>query len=169
MEINGKVFKKLPSNIDTDLIIAGRYCHIVDAQELAKHTFEDYMKDFPSLLKNGEILVAENNFGCGSSREVAPLALKTLGIKLIIAKSFARIFFRNAINLGLPIIEHKDAYEQIKEGDFIKADLEEGYFTLNDKQKFGFEPFPQFLMDIIKLGGLVEYGKKKLGVEVKNE
>ncbi len=162
MKIKGKVFKKLPSNIDTDLIIAGRYCHIVDSQELAKHTFEDYIKDFPSLLKNGDILVAENNFGCGSSREVAPLALKTLGVKLIIAKSFARIFYRNAINLGLPIIEHKNAYECICEGDIIDANLEEGYFLVNDKRKFEFEPFPSFLMDIINLGGLVEYAKKKL-------
>lgn len=162
MEIKGKVFKKLPSNIDTDLIIAGRYCHIVDPQELAKHTFEDYIKDFPSLLKNGEILIAENNFGCGSSREVAPLALKTIGIKLIIAKSFARIFYRNAINLGLPIIEHKDAYEYINEGDTIEANLQKGYFIVNGHKKYEFEPFPPFLMEIINLGGLVEYGKRRL-------
>lgn len=169
MKIKGRVFKKLPSNIDTDLIIAGRYCHIVDPKELARHTFEDYIKGFPSLLTNGDILVAENNFGCGSSREVAPLALKTVGVRLLVAKSFARIFYRNAINLGLPIIEHKSAYEFISEGDLIEADLEKGYFILNGRQKFEFEPFPRFLMDIIKLGGLVEYGRKKLKIGVENE
>ncbi|MFN7182044.1 MAG: 3-isopropylmalate dehydratase small subunit [Planctomycetota bacterium] len=168
MKIIGKVFKKLPSNIDTDLILPGRYCHITEADELAKHTFEDYIPEFPALTRNGNILVADNNFGCGSSREVAPLALKTIGVKLIIARSFARIFFRNSVNLGLPLLEHPSAPDFINENDFIEADLEKGFFTVNTNTKFEFEPFPPFLMEIIKLGGLIEYGKRKLKQEIKN-
>ncbi len=166
MIIKGKVFKKLPSNIDTDLIIPGRYCHITDDVELAKYTFVDYIPNFPTLLENGNILISDTNFGCGSSREIAARALKTLGVKLIIAKSFARIFFRNAINIGLPILEHKEAPDFILENDFIEANLENGFLVVNEKKKFEFEPFKKFLMDIIKAGGLIEYGKKKLTGEL---
>ena len=144
-------------NIDTDRIIPGKYTKTLDMQSLADHVMEDLDPEFSKKVKHGDILVAGENFGCGSSREQAPLALKTAGISLIVAKSFARIFFRNAINIGLPIIEVKDF--NIQTGDIVKADLIEGTISVNDETYIGTK-MPQVMVDILNEDGLVSYLKK---------
>lgn len=144
-------------NIDTDRIIPGKYTKTLDLQSLADHVMEDLDPEFKTKVKKGDILVAGENFGCGSSREQAPLALKTAGVSLIIAKSFARIFFRNAINIGLPIIELKDY--NIKPGDVIEADLIKGIVTANNQEYKGTR-MPGVMVDILNEDGLVNYLSK---------
>ena len=154
-----KVFK-YGDNVDTDVIIPARHLNITDRTELASHAMEDIDPDFVRLAENGDIIVAGHNFGCGSSREHAPLVLKECGISLIIARSFARIFYRNAINIGLPIVECDEAANDIAAGDIVKADLENGEIqNLTSGKVYKTEPLPGFVMDIAAAGGLVEYLK----------
>ncbi|MFA7673106.1 MAG: 3-isopropylmalate dehydratase small subunit [Clostridia bacterium] len=156
MAIKGKVFK-YGNNVDTDVIIPARYLNTTDKKELASHCMEDIDKSFISRVKKGDIIVAGDNFGCGSSREHAPIAIKECGISLVIAKDFARIFYRNAINIGLPIIESKEAAMEIKDGDDVECDLEKGIITNHTGNKeYKITPFPAFIQKIIKAGGLVE-------------
>ena len=156
MNANGFVHK-YGDNVDTDVIIPARYLNTADHKELASHCMEDIDKDFVKKVNPGDIMVALNNFGCGSSREHAPIAIKESGISLVIAKSFARIFYRNAINIGLAILECPEAAEAIEEGHEVEADLDNGIIL--DKttgEKFITKPFPEFIQKIIKNGGLVE-------------
>lgn len=146
-------------NIDTDAIIAARYLSTVEPQELARHLMEDIRPDFPDMVKKGDIIVAGNNFGCGSSREHAPLAIKGAGVSCVIARSFARIFYRNSINIGLPILECPDDLTGLVDGkDLLQIDLEQGLIThATSGRKFKAAPFPPFMQDLINRGGLVEY------------
>ena len=125
MALRGRVWK-YGSNVDTDVIIPGRYCHITDIKELAKHCLEDLDLQFTKKIKQGDIIVAGTNFGCGSSRELAPISIKAAGISCVIAKNFARIFFRNSINIGLPILESPEAVESINEGDEVEFEVTQG-------------------------------------------
>jgi len=151
------------NNIDTDVIIPARYLNTLDPDELASHCMEDADSGFIKKMKNGDILVAGENFGCGSSREHAPIAIKASGISCVIASSFARIFYRNAINIGLPIMESKDAPDSIKEGDIVEVDLENGKIVNTTTGKtYTSEPFPLFMQNIINAGGLVQSVKKEL-------
>lgn len=143
-------------DIDTDVIIPARYLNTSDSAELAKHCLEDLDKDFVSKVQPGDILVAEENFGCGSSREHAPICIKAAGVSCVIAKSFARIFYRNSINIGLPIMECPEAVDAIKQGDMVKVDADAG--TITDEttgETFQAHPFPPFIREIIEKGGLV--------------
>lgn len=161
--MKGKVWK-FKDNIDTDLIIPARYLNTHDPAELAKHVMEDEDHMFASKVKPGDIIVAGENFGCGSSREHAPIAIKAAGVAAVVARSFARIFYRNAINIGLPILENKYAPDQIYEGDEIDIDLSTGEIKdVKTGKSYKSEPFPQFMQDLIKAGGLINYVKKKLG------
>jgi len=154
---------KYGSNIDTDAIIAARYLNMHDPAELAAHCMEDIDPDFVRRVKPGDIMVAEANFGCGSSREHAPVAIRASGISCIIGKSFARIFFRNAINTGLPLLECGEAVDNIKQGDLVEADPATGTITnLASGQTFRSKPYPAFMMEIISSGGLVEHTRKRL-------
>lgn len=160
--IKGKAIK-YGDNIDTDVIIPARYLTRFDPDHLARHCMEDLDPDFLKKIKPGDIIVAGNNFGCGSSREVAPLAIKSTGISSIIAGSFARIFYRNAINIGLMIFESKDASENIKEGDEIEVDHEKGLIrNLTRGENYRIIPFPPEIKKIIDKGGLVEFVKDRL-------
>ena len=162
MIIKGKVLK-YGDDINTDVIFPGRYLAITDPKEMAEHAMEDLDKDFLKKLKEANIIVAGKNFGCGSSREQAATCLKYAGVKAIVAKSFARIFFRNAINQGIPIIETKEAVDNIDEGDEIEIDTENG--TINNLTKgtsFSFTSLPPFIQDIIDAGGLINSLKKKI-------
>ena len=162
MPLKGKVFK-YGSHIDTDAIIPARHLNLLEPADLAKHCMEDIDAGFVSKVKNGDIIVADDNFGCGSSREHAPVAIKACGISCVIAKSFARIFFRNAINIGLPLLECEDAAENIKAGDTVEVDLASGKITnLSGGKTFSAKAYPEFMMQIVQAGGLVEYTKKKL-------
>ena len=144
-------------NVDTDVIIPARYLNTSDKKELASHCMEDIDKEFVKKVREGDIMVAGNNFGCGSSREHAPIAIKESGISLVIAKSFARIFYRNSINIGLAIIECEEAVNDISEGDKIEADLDNGIiYNLTTGNSFKTNPFPEFIQKIIQNGGLVE-------------
>ena len=156
MKVNGKAIK-YGDNVDTDVIIPARYLNTSDKKELASHCMEDIDKDFTKKVTPGDIMVAGNNFGCGSSREHAPIAIKESGISLVIAKSFARIFYRNSINIGLAILECPEAAEAIEEGHEVESDLDNGIIL--DKttgESFPTKPFPEFIQKIIKNGGLVE-------------
>jgi 3-isopropylmalate/(R)-2-methylmalate dehydratase small subunit len=156
MKISGKVLK-FGNNIDTDVILPGKYLVLTNPKELAKHAMEGLDKDFSKKAEKGVVIVAGENFGCGSSREHAPIALKNAGVKAIIAKSFARIFYRNAINIGLPVLECEDAFEKIEENDEVSIDLSVG--EIIDKTKnltFKFIPLPPFLLDILTRGGLIK-------------
>ena len=158
----GKAYK-FGKNIDTDAIIPARYLNTHDPEELAKHVMEDADHTFPSKVKAGDIIVAGENFGCGSSREHAPIAIKAAGISAVIAKSFARIFYRNAINIGLPILESKEAVDGIKEGDEVEIELGKGIIrNVTTKKDFKATPFPPFMQGIIDAGGLIEYTRKKI-------
>lgn len=160
--LKGKVHK-YGANVDTDAIIPARYLNVSDPKELAKHCLEDIDPDFVNRVKPGDIIVATTNFGCGSSREHAPLAIKAVGISCIIAKSFARIFFRNAINIGLPLLECGEAVDNTKDGDIIEVDITSGKITnLTNGMAFAAKPYPDFMAGIIKAGGLIEYTKKRL-------
>ncbi|MCQ5337770.1 MAG: 3-isopropylmalate dehydratase small subunit [Candidatus Methanomethylicia archaeon] len=150
-------------NIDTDLIIPGKYLVITDPKELAKHVFENIIESFYTKVKPGDIIVAGKNFGCGSSREHAPLAIKAAGISAVIAKSFARIFFRNAINIGLPVIISDKARDVIKENEVILIDLENGYIERENGERLMIEKYPKFLLEILKDGGLLQTLKRKFG------
>ena len=155
MNTQGKVFK-YPDNVDTDVIIPARYLNTADAAELAKHCMEDIDTGFVDQVRPGDILVAGWNFGCGSSREHAPLVIKTCGTGCVIAKSFARIFYRNAINIGLPILECEAAAEEIQAGDRVDVDFDTGVITDRTTGKtYQAEPFPEFIQNIIRRGGLL--------------
>jgi len=161
MSLKGKVHK-YGANIDTDAIIPARYLNMDEAAELAEHCMEDIDEEFVKRVQTGDIIVAETNYGCGSSREHAPLALKGSGISCVIAKSFARIFFRNAINTGLPLLECEEAADNIEAGDLVEVDLAGGKIINHSSGKtFTAKPYPEFMMQIIADGGLVEHTKKK--------
>ncbi|ABY91340.1 3-isopropylmalate dehydratase small subunit [Thermoanaerobacter sp. X514] len=160
--MQGKAIK-YGDNIDTDVIIPARFLNTSDPQELAQHCMEDLDKDFKNKVKEGDILVVGENFGCGSSREHAPIAIKASGISCIIAKSFARIFFRNAINIGLPILECKEAVDGIEEGDIVLVDTDNGIIkNLTKGTEFKAQPFPDFIKEIMKYGGLINYVREKV-------
>ena len=156
MIFNGNAIK-YGDNVDTDVIIPARYLNTIDKKELASHCMEDIDKTFVNRVKAGDIMVAGNNFGCGSSREHAPIAIKESGISLVIANSFARIFYRNSINIGLAILECPEAVEGISEGDKVEADLDNGIiYNRTTGAEFKTKPFPDFVQKIITAGGLVE-------------
>ena len=158
--IQGRTWK-FPDNIDTDVIIPGRYLRTFSLDELASHVMEGVRTDFADKVAKGDIIVAGKNFGCGSSREQAPRALKHAGISAIIAKSFARIFYRNAINIGLPVII---ADIKAKEGDTLKIDLEKGIIeNKSTRETFRIRPFDDFILGILEDGGLVEHYLKRYG------
>ena len=155
MNAQGKVFK-YHDNVDTDVIIPARYLNTPDAKELALHCMEDIDKEFVKKVVPGDIMVAGWNFGCGSSREHAPLVIKTCGISCVIAKSFARIFYRNAINIGLPILECEEAVQEINANDEVKVDFDTGIITnISTGKTYKAQPFPPFIQNIIKSGGLL--------------
>ena len=151
-------------DIDTDVIIPARHLTITVPAELAKHCLEDLDPEFVTKVQPGDILVAEENFGCGSSREHAPISIKAAGVSVVIAKSFARIFYRNSINIGLPIMECPTAVDGIKQGDRVAVDADTGVITnLSTGETFQAQPFPEFIQEIIECGGLIERTKRKLG------
>ena len=155
MKTQGHVFK-YPDNVDTDVIIPARYLNTSDAKELAKHCMEDIDTEYVKKVQPGDIMVAGWNFGCGSSREHAPLVIKTCGTGCVIAKSFARIFYRNAINIGMPILECEQAAEEIQPGDEVAIDFDTGVITnITTGKTYQAEPFPEFIQNIIKKGGLL--------------
>lgn len=155
MKYEGNIIR-YGDNVDTDVIIPARYLNTGDPKELAAHCMEDLDPDFTRRVRPGDLIVAGQNFGCGSSREHAPIAIKASGISLVIAKSFARIFYRNAINIGLAIVECPAAADAISDGDRVEADLERGIIRdLTTGQEFHTEPFPPFIRQIIAAGGLV--------------
>ena len=155
MQTQGHVFK-YGDNVDTDVIIPARYLNTANAQELAKHCMEDIDTEYVKKVQPGDIMVAGWNFGCGSSREHAPLVIKTCGTGCIIAKSFARIFYRNAINIGMPILECEQAAEEIQAGDEVAIDFDTGVITdITTGKTYQAEPFPDFIQNIIKKGGLL--------------
>jgi len=155
MNTKGKVFK-YGDNVDTDVIIPARYLNTPDAKELSLHCMEDIDTEFVKNVKNGDIMVAGWNFGCGSSREHAPLVIKTCGTGCVIAKSFARIFYRNAINIGLAILECEEAAEEISANDEVSVDFDTGEISnLTTGKKYQAQPFPEFIQSIIKAGGLL--------------
>lgn len=157
----GTVFK-YKDNVDTDVIIPARYLNTPNAKELASHCMEDIDTSFVQKVQSGDIMVAGYNFGCGSSREHAPLAIKTCGISVVIAKSFARIFYRNAINIGLPILECEEAADQIQAGDEVTVDFNTGIITdLTQNKEWQAQPFPPFIQNIIDKGGLMASLKEK--------
>jgi 3-isopropylmalate/(R)-2-methylmalate dehydratase small subunit len=160
--LKGKVHK-YGANVDTDVIIPARYLNISDPAELAKHCMEDIDPEFVSRIERGDIMMATTNFGCGSSREHAPLAIKAAGISCIIAKSFARIFFRNAINIGLPLLECDEAVDKTEAGDTLEVDLSSGRIkNVTNGMTFTAKPYPDFMAELISAGGLVEYTKRRL-------
>lgn len=155
MNTKGKTFK-YGDNVDTDVIIPARYLNTSDAKELAQHCMEDIDTEFVGKVSSGDVIVAGWNFGCGSSREHAPLVIKTCGVGCVIAKSFARIFYRNAINIGLPILECIEAAEEIKADDVVSVDFSTGIITNQTSGKtYQAEPFPEFIQNIISAGGLL--------------
>lgn len=156
MKFTGNVIK-YGDNVDTDVIIPARYLNTIDKKELASHCMEDIDRDFSKKVHPGDMIVAGNNFGCGSSREHAPIAIKESGISLVIAKSFARIFYRNAINIGLAILECPKAAEAIENGSVVEADLDAGIiYDRTTGRQYKTQPFPAFIQKIIENGGLVE-------------
>ncbi|MBQ9392240.1 MAG: 3-isopropylmalate dehydratase small subunit [Lachnospiraceae bacterium] len=157
----GKVFR-FGDNIDTDVIIPARYLNSSDPKELATHCMEDIDKEFVNNVSTGDIIVANKNFGCGSSREHAPIAIKAAGVSCVIAETFARIFYRNAINIGLPIIECKEAADDIKAGDIVNVDFDSGVITNETTGKtYQGQAFPEFMQKIIDSEGLVNYINNK--------
>jgi len=162
MLIKGKVWL-FDNDIDTDVIIPAKYLNTSDPKELAEHVMEGVDRDFSNKIKEGDIIVAGKNFGCGSSREHAPIAIKASGIHAVIAKSFARIFYRNAFNIGLPIFESLEASEKIKETDEIEIDAGRGTIkNITRQEEYKAKPIPGFMQELIEAGGLVEWTKKKL-------
>lgn len=162
MIIKGKVWK-FKDNIDTDVIIPARYLNTSDPKELALHCMEDYDPEFIKKMERGDIIVAGNNFGCGSSREHAPVALKEAGVSCVIAKSFARIFFRNAINIGLPIFESSEIFDESNQGDILEVKTESGsIINIINGNIYKINPLPDFIQKVISLGGLKEYVKEEV-------
>jgi len=160
--LEGKVHK-YGANVNTDAIIPARYLNISDPAELARHCMEDMDEDFVNKVQPGDIIMATTNFGCGSSREHAPLAIKTAGVSCVIAKSFARIFFRNAINIGLPLLECSEAVDNTKAGDILEVDLSTGKVkNVTSGMVFTAKPYPEFMAGLISAGGLIEYTKQRL-------
>lgn len=154
---------KYGDNVDTDVIIPARYCTSFHAEDLGPHCLEDLDADFVKKVKAGDVLVAGENFGCGSSRENAPIAIRAAGISAVVAKSFARIFFRNAINIGLPILESPQAVDGIKDGDPLQVDPEkQRIVNLRTKKEYDALPFPPEIQEIIRAGGMVQYVKQRL-------
>lgn len=163
--MKGRAFK-FGDDINTDEIIPARYLNTSDPKELAKHVMEDADPEFPKKVKPGDIIVAGKNFGCGSSREHAPIAIKAAGVSAVIAKSFARIFYRNAINIGLPIFESPEAVEGIEEGDIVEINPETGVIkNITKGTEFKATPIPPDIRKIMEAGGLMEYAKQKLGLK----
>ena len=159
---HGKAFV-FGSDVNTDVILPGKYLNVTDPKELASHCMESEDPDFVKKVRPGDIMVAHRNFGCGSSREHAPLSIKYLGISCVIASTFARIFFRNALNIGLPILECDEAAQNIHEGDTVSVDFQTGVITNETTgQSFQAEPFPPFMQNLIACGGLVNYSKAKI-------
>ncbi|MGL4791438.1 MAG: 3-isopropylmalate dehydratase small subunit [Anaerotignaceae bacterium] len=157
MEVKGKVFK-YGDNVDTDVIIPARYLNVSTGEELAQYCMIDIDKDFVKNMNKGDIIVATKNFGCGSSREHAPLAIKCAGVSCVIASTFARIFYRNAINIGMPILECEEAANDIKAGDEVSVDFATGIITnVTTGKTYQAQPFPQFMQKIMDEGGLVKY------------
>ena len=162
MKLKGKVWK-FGDNIDTDAIIPARYLNTSDPEELARHVMEDADKDFPSKVKQGDMIIARANFGCGSSREHAPIAIKAAGMQAVIAKSFARIFYRNSFNIGLPIFESDEAADKISEGDEIEVDADNGVIkNITKSEEYTAKPIPPFMQELISAGGLIEWTKKRI-------
>jgi len=162
MIFKGKVHK-FGANVDTDAIIPAQYLNISEATELAKHCLEDADPQFPSKVTSGDIIVATTNFGCGSSREHAPLAIKACGVSCIVAKSFARIFFRNAINIGLPLLECVEAVDNSEAGDILEINLAHGEIkNITRGKNFTANSYPDFMVELINAGGLIEYTRRKL-------
>ena len=162
MTLKGKVHK-YGENVDTDAIIPARYLNVSEPDQLAEHCMEDIDEEFLKRVEPGDIIVATTNFGCGSSREHAPIAIKASGISCVIAKSFARIFFRNAIDIGLPLLECDAAVENTDAGNVLEVDLDSGEIkNITKKQIYTAEPYPEFMSELIKAGGLVEYTKQRL-------
>ena len=160
--MRGKIWK-FGDNIDTDLIIPARYLNTSDPDELAKHCMEDADPEWVKKVKKGDFIVGGENFGCGSSREHAPIAIKAAGVSAVIAKSFARIFYRNAINIGLPILESQIAAEEINQGDEIEVDLMHGIIrNLTTEKSYNAQPFPEFMQNLINAGGLINFVKDKI-------
>jgi len=160
--LKGRVHK-YGADVNTDVIIPARYLNVSEPAELAKHCMEDMDKEFANRVQPGDIMVATTNFGCGSSREHAPLAIKASGISCIIAKSFARIFFRNAINIGLPLLECEEAVDKTEAGDILEVELSSGRIrNLTRGTAFTAKPYPDFMAELISAGGLIEYTKNKL-------
>jgi 3-isopropylmalate/(R)-2-methylmalate dehydratase small subunit len=154
---------KYGANVDTDVIIPARYLNVSDPLELARHCMEDLDPQFLKRMKPGDIVVADTNFGCGSSREHAPLAMKTAGVSCVIARSFARIFFRNAIDIGLPLLESPEAVDNIRSGDKLEVDLARGSIVnVSSGKTFSAKPYPKFMSELIAAGGLIEYTRKRL-------
>ncbi len=159
--MQGKVWK-FGDNIDTDLIIAARYLNTSEPSELAKHVMEDADPQFVSKMQEGDIIVAGENFGCGSSREHAPIALKAAGVSAVIAPTFARIFYRNAFNMGLPIFELKEA-DEINEGDTVRIDMDAGeVINVTQAKTYKFTPIPDFMQQLVDAGGLINFAKKEI-------
>ena len=162
MALQGKVWK-FGADVDTDAIIPARYLNTSDPAELAKHCMEDADPEFPNKMQPGDIIVADKNFGCGSSREHAPIAIKAAGVSCVIAKSYARIFYRNAFNIGLPIFECTEAVEAIKEGDKVTVDSAQGIIkNVTKNEIYQATPVPEFMQQIIDTGGLIDYVSKRL-------
>ncbi|MCD6555111.1 MAG: 3-isopropylmalate dehydratase small subunit [Chloroflexi bacterium] len=162
MQLTGRVWK-YGDNVDTDVIIPARYLNVSTPEELARHCMEGIDPDFASAVQRGDIIVAGENFGCGSSREHAPLAIKESGIACVVAKSFARIFYRNAINIGLPILACAQAVEETEKGDQLTVDLRAGTITnLRTGRTYQTPPFPAFVMGIIQAGGLIPYTRERM-------
>ena len=160
--LKGKVHK-YGANVDTDAIIPARYLNVSDPDELSKHCMEDMDQDFLKKVEPGDIIMATTNFGCGSSREHAPLAIKAAGVSCIIASSFARIFFRNAINIGLPLLESDEAVARTEDGDTLEVDLDKGRIkNLTRELEFKSKPYPDFMAELIADGGLIEHTKKRI-------
>lgn len=161
MKLQGTIWK-FGDNVDTDLIIPARFLNVSDKDELARNCFADLRPDFVRTINPGDVIVAGENFGCGSSREHAPLALKSAGISVIIARSFARIFYRNAFNIGLPILESKEASGSLEEGNRVSVNLATGEIVILDTgERFFARPVPDFMREIVEAGGLVAYIRKK--------
>jgi 3-isopropylmalate/(R)-2-methylmalate dehydratase small subunit len=160
--LKGRVHK-YGANVDTDVIIPARYLNVSEPAELAKHCMEDIDENFVKKVKPGDIIMATTNFGCGSSREHAPLAIKVAGVSCVIARTFARIFFRNAINIGLPLLECEEAVDNTEAGDILEVDLASGRIkNLTSRMEFAAKPYPDFMNELISAGGLIKYTKKRL-------
>ena len=161
MKYEGRVWK-FGDDVDTDFIIAARYCNVSDGADLAKHAFADGRPEFASSVTAGDVVVGGRNFGCGSSREHAPIAIRAAGVPLIIAKSFARIFYRNAFNIGLPLLESAEAVDDIRDGDRLAVDLAAGRIeNLTRGKSYSTRPIPPFMEQLVRQGGLVEYIRKE--------